>query len=117
MTADPDTTTPTDEAIEVFRRFVERGYRHVPVVSRGKLVGIVSMRDLFLKLQRGATTIHPEVGLLSSAESRSEPTNRTLVNLLEVGRASDSALVVPDGASISYATLRTHVRPVADMLA
>jgi acyl-CoA synthetase (AMP-forming)/AMP-acid ligase II/CBS domain-containing protein len=117
MTADPDTTTPTEEAIDVLRRFVERGYRHVPVVSKGKVVGIVSMRDLFLKLQRGATTIHPEVSLPPSAATSGEPTNRTLVNLLEVGHAGDSALVVPDGPRISYATLRTYVRQVADMLA
>ena len=117
MTADPDTTTPTDEAIDVLRRFVERGYRHVPVVSKGKLVGIVSMRDLFLKLQRGATTIHPEVSPPAAGETGGELTNRTLVDLLEVGHAGASAVVVPDGPSISYATLRSHVRQVADLLA
>src|SRR5438105_5579387 len=30
MTPDPDITDPDEEAIEVFRRFAIRGYRHIP---------------------------------------------------------------------------------------
>jgi acyl-CoA synthetase (AMP-forming)/AMP-acid ligase II/CBS domain-containing protein len=116
MTAEPDTTTPSNEAIEVLRQFVEHGYRHLPVVSRGKVVGIVSMRDVFLKLQRGATTIHLDASPLPTT-SPGEPANRTLVDLLEVGHAGDTAVSIPDGPSLTYATLRTHVRQVADVLA
>src|SRR5262245_28515893 len=46
MTADPDTTSPSVEASEAFATLAEHGYRHIPVVDDGKLVGIVSMRDL-----------------------------------------------------------------------
>src|SRR3984957_16947774 len=54
MTGDPDTIGPDIEARAAFSSLAERGYRHIPVVSRGpdgqgagqKLVGIVSMRDL-----------------------------------------------------------------------
>lgn len=46
MTATPEvveTTTPVDRALDQLAR---RGYRHLPVVDDGRLVGIVSMRDL-----------------------------------------------------------------------
>jgi citrate synthase len=46
MTENPDTVAPTLEAAEVIARLAERGYRHVPVVDDGRLVGVVSMRDL-----------------------------------------------------------------------
>jgi CBS domain-containing protein len=40
-TADVD-----DDSREVARRMLEQGIRHLPVLSNGELVGIVSMRDL-----------------------------------------------------------------------
>ena len=46
MTADPDTVTPETEVAKAFGALAERGYRHMPVVSDGNLVGIVSIRDL-----------------------------------------------------------------------
>jgi citrate synthase len=46
MTADPDTTSSSVDATEAFATLAEHGYRHIPVVDGGRLVGIVSMRDL-----------------------------------------------------------------------
>lgn len=46
MTPDPDTCRPDETAAAAFARLSERGYRHIPVVAEGVLVGIVSMRDL-----------------------------------------------------------------------
>jgi CBS domain-containing protein len=46
MTADPDTVA-SDATIGIAAAMmVHGGYRHVPVVDEGKLVGIVSIRDL-----------------------------------------------------------------------
>jgi len=45
MTADPDTASPSDTAIAALRRMQDGGYRHLPVVDRGRLIGIVSRRD------------------------------------------------------------------------
>ena len=45
MTADPDTMAPGATAIEALRRMHDGGYRHLPIVDQGRLVGIVSRRD------------------------------------------------------------------------
>ena len=45
MTADPDTIAPTTTAIEALRRMDDGGYRHLPIVENGRIVGIVSRRD------------------------------------------------------------------------
>jgi citrate synthase len=46
MTAEPGTISSTQEVAEAWQSLSEHGYRHIPVVDDGKLVGIVSMRDL-----------------------------------------------------------------------
>ncbi|HVM40224.1 MAG TPA: citrate/2-methylcitrate synthase, partial [Acidimicrobiia bacterium] len=46
MTADPDVVDPTVEVSQAFESLTEHGYRHIPVVSDGRLIGIVSLRDL-----------------------------------------------------------------------
>jgi CBS domain-containing protein len=46
MTADPDTVPPDATIGMAATMMVHGGYRHVPVVDGGKLVGIVSIRDL-----------------------------------------------------------------------
>ena len=45
MTRNPDTIEADDYAIEALSRMSERGYRHLPVLDQGRLVGIVSRRD------------------------------------------------------------------------
>ncbi len=47
MTPNPDTVAPNDTALEALRKMSERGYRHLPVVDSDRLVGIVSIRDLY----------------------------------------------------------------------
>ena len=47
MTPNPDTVAPNDSALEALRRMSERGYRHLPVVDGERMVGIVSIRDLY----------------------------------------------------------------------
>jgi len=45
MTWEPDTIAPGDLVQNVIRRMDEFGYRHLPVVDDGRLVGMVSLRD------------------------------------------------------------------------
>ena len=46
MTADPDTIDGAAPIIEAIRRMDEFGYRHLPVTEKGRLIGVVSWRDL-----------------------------------------------------------------------
>ena len=48
MSTDPTTIGPDRQAIEALRIMQADGFRHLPVVERGKLVGMLSRRD-FLK--------------------------------------------------------------------
>ena len=46
MTADPTTISPKATALEALRLMEDSGFRHLPVVAGGRLVGILSRRDL-----------------------------------------------------------------------
>jgi acyl-CoA synthetase (AMP-forming)/AMP-acid ligase II/CBS domain-containing protein len=121
MTGDPDTVEESEEAIDAFRRLAAHGYRHIPVVARGELVGIISMRDLVMKLRRGpAVAAHGAVGPSAAVEALppiAPDVTSTLLSLLEAGRATVPAVIVPDGPEISYRTLRQQVNRVAETLA
>ncbi len=58
MTPKPDTVASTDEVNTAFDRLNEKGYRHFPVVDDGRLVGVVSLRDM-LKLGQVLRIEHP----------------------------------------------------------
>ncbi len=48
MTHDPITVAPDATHGEAAMMMIHGGFRHVPIVEDGKLVGIVSIRDLLL---------------------------------------------------------------------
>ncbi len=45
MTKNPDTIQPAARAMDALHLMQDGGYRHVPVVDEGKLLGVVSRRD------------------------------------------------------------------------
>jgi CBS domain-containing protein len=45
MTREPDTMPPDKSAVEALRLMQDGGYRHVPIVHEGRVVGIVSRGD------------------------------------------------------------------------
>lgn len=45
MTAHPVTLGPEQRAIDALRAMSDGGFRHVPVVDRGRIVGVVSRAD------------------------------------------------------------------------
>jgi len=47
MTGDPDTLAPGDSALDALELMRTRKYRHLPVVDDGRVVGMVSIRDLY----------------------------------------------------------------------
>jgi CBS domain-containing protein len=46
MTADPVTATADEDSEDAAETMLAGGFRHLPVVEDGKLIGIVSLRDL-----------------------------------------------------------------------
>ena len=46
MTANPMTVAPEMPVGDALRTMLDRGFRHLPVARGGKVVGIVSIRDL-----------------------------------------------------------------------
>lgn len=46
MTPDPHTVGPSEPCVRAFARLAEHGFRHFPVAEDGRLVGVVSVRDL-----------------------------------------------------------------------
>ena len=46
MTPHPDTIEPTDTTDHAASLMIHGGFRHLPVLDRGKVAGIVSIRDL-----------------------------------------------------------------------
>ena len=46
MTAAPEVLQPDSELTEAARLMLELGIRHLPVVRKGQLVGVLSMRDV-----------------------------------------------------------------------
>ena len=46
MTQDPKTVAPETDTGDALRTMLDNGFRHLPVVQEGKVIGMVSMRDL-----------------------------------------------------------------------
>lgn len=47
MTENPDTLSPDDFAMEALDKMQSRHFRHLPVMDGGKVINMVSIRDLF----------------------------------------------------------------------
>ena len=47
MTARPDTIAPSALALDGLHMMTDGGYRHLPVVAGGKVIGVISRRDFF----------------------------------------------------------------------
>ena len=63
MTEDPDCIGPDVSVHVAFSSLAEHGYRHIPVVDAGRLVGVVSLRDLMRVAQiEVAAGERPSVG-------------------------------------------------------
>jgi CBS domain-containing protein len=46
MTRDPKTVDPNEDVDDALKTMLANGFRHLPVVENGRVIGMVSMRDL-----------------------------------------------------------------------
>jgi CBS domain-containing protein len=65
MTYDPITVPPDTETSEAIRIMIEGGFRHLPIVADGALVGLVSLREML------KATALPAFGLKHSSPNSS----------------------------------------------
>jgi CBS domain-containing protein len=64
MTRRPETVSTHCPLAEVLEVMISGGFRHLPVMSQGEVVGVVSMRDIYVDyrlLQQGAIGLKDEV--------------------------------------------------------
>jgi len=47
MTKNPETVGPDDTAMSALEKMRARGFRHLPVVDKDQIIGMVSVRDLY----------------------------------------------------------------------
>lgn len=52
MTADPESVTPDQSILTLAEKFIHGKYRRYPVVDNGRMVGIISRRDIMKALGR-----------------------------------------------------------------
>jgi CBS domain-containing protein len=52
MTANPETVRETDSLAYVLHKMSSGGYRHLPVVREGQVVGMISVRDMLRHMTR-----------------------------------------------------------------
>ncbi len=52
MTRNPDTLAPGDMAADALELMQSRKYRHLPVVEDGRVLGMVSIRDLYAAVKK-----------------------------------------------------------------
>jgi CBS domain-containing protein len=46
MTQEPRTVSPDEQVEDALKTMLDNGFRHLPVVEGGEVIGIVSIRDL-----------------------------------------------------------------------
>jgi acetoin utilization protein AcuB len=118
MTASPIVIASDRPLAEAHRLMRERGFRHLPVVDDGRLVGLVSQRDLYLlETLKGIDPATESVGeAMSDAPFTVGPDARLEeVAACMADRRIGSAVVVDRGAVIGVFTTVDALRALAEL--
>lgn len=130
MVAEVEAVEPEADPAAAFSRVGERGYRHIPVVSGDRLVGIVSMRDLMRIAQirpvdvpaidvpkglKGVVVAETEVGDVRGTEGFYHYRQYSAVELSEKRTLEDAWFLLLEGRLPSPTELeafRNKLRPM-----
>lgn len=93
MTKDPITVTPDTPVMDALKILKERGFRRLPVVDQGRLIGITTRKDLKDAMPSKATTLSVwELNYLLSKLTVAEMMARPVVTAQESEYMEDAAL-------------------------
>ncbi len=93
MTKDPITVTPDTPVLDALKILGEKGFRRLPVVEGGKLIGITTRKDLKDAMPSKATTLSVwELNYLLAKLTVSEVMARPVVTAAENEYMEDAAL-------------------------
>lgn len=115
MTPSPRALARTDTVDRASQLMREHGFRHLPVVEEGRLVGIVSERDM-LVASRFADTRGMKVEIVMSPEPYAVEPSTPLAEVAKVMAASrhGAALVVEEGRVVGVFTEVDGLRALAE---
>lgn len=119
MTPAPHTISTRQTLAEAHQAMRERGVRHLPVVQDGKLVGVVSQRDLYLlETLRGVDVSRELVEEAMSAEPFVVGPDASLQEVAEAmaNRKHGSALIVENEAVVGIFTSTDALRALVVLL-
>lgn len=119
MTVAPVVIASDRTLAEAHRLMRERSIRHLPVVDHGRLVGIVSQRDLYLlETLRGVDPASETVGEAMSADPYAVPPDAPLeaVATAMAEKKYGSAVVVDRGSVIGLFTTVDALRALASVV-
>ncbi len=127
MTKDPFTVSPDGRCLDVLRDMRSRRFRHAPVVEDGRLIGLVSERDLLralphlvgdLEADKGQQNMKAPVRSVMIHEvkhcSPSDPVDMVARQMLE--KRLGCMAVVADGELVGIVTTNDLLRGFTDHL-
>lgn len=129
MARRPRSVGPDDLCLDVLRDFEARGIRHAPVLDRGRLVGVVSERDLLRALPRLVSALDTPEGATDAktpvrAVMASEPITCTpndpvdvVARIVEGRRISCMPVLDEDREVVGIVTVTDLLRGFTDHLA
>ena len=119
MTLSPHSITSRQTLAEAHQTMRERGVRHLPVVDDGKVIGVVSQRDLYLlETLRGVDAARELVEEAMSSEPFVVEPDAALAEVAEAmaSHRHGSALVVDNGIVVGIFTTTDALRALTTLL-
>jgi acetoin utilization protein AcuB len=119
MTPSPHVVTSGKTLAQAHQAMREKGIRHLPVVEGGRLVGLVSQRDLYLlETLKGVDVARETIEEAMTADPIAVPPDAPLEEVAEAmaARKHGSAVVVDRGAVVGIFTTTDALRALVSVL-